>query len=212
MSQCTSTMVLMSAPPPSQWYGLDIETDTTINGLDARVAAIVAVAVSTAEEDFVLLGEELNILKDLEELISSLSPGVLITWNGNSFDMPFIAERAARAGVPLGLRFGPLEPTGWSRGRHHRPYTCSWGEHRHLDGYQLYRSDLGRQFKISCGLKSLSRMLGLEPVEVDRTQIHLLSDHDMQEYVASDARLARELVARRMPLAYESCDHFVPAR
>ena len=54
MSQCTSTMVLMSAPPPSQWYGLDIETDTTINGLDARVAAIVAVAVSTAEEDFVL--------------------------------------------------------------------------------------------------------------------------------------------------------------
>ena len=112
MSQCTSTMVLMSAPPPSQWYGLDIETDTTINGLDARVAAIVAVAVSTAEEDFVLLGEELNILKDLEELISSLSPGVLITWNGNSFDMPFIAERAARAEVPLGLRFGPLAMRG----------------------------------------------------------------------------------------------------
>ena len=199
------------APPPAQWYGPDIETDTTINGLDATVAAIVAVAVSTAEEDFVLLGKELQILRDLEELIASLTPGVLITWNGNYFDLPFISERAARCGVPLGLRFGAGEPSRWSREHHNRPYTSSWGDHRHLDGYQLYRADLGRQFKISCGLKPLSRMLGLAPVEVDRTQIHLLTDQEMREYVASDARLARELVARRMPLAYASCDLFVPA-
>ena len=76
----------MITPPPSRWYGLDIETDTTLDGLDATVAAIVAVAVSTADEDFVLQGEELQILTDLEELVSSLAPGVLITWNGNYFD------------------------------------------------------------------------------------------------------------------------------
>jgi hypothetical protein len=49
-------------------------------------------------------------------------------------------------------------------------------------------------------------MLGLAPVEVDRTQIHLLSEQEMHEYVASDARLARELVGRRMPVAFASCD------
>lgn len=196
----------MITPPPSRWYGLDIETDTTVNGLDATVAAIVAVAVSTAEEDFVLQGEEVQILTDLEELISSLAPGVLITWNGNYFDLPFIAERAARRGVEMSLQFGPAESSRWPAARHPRPYACSWGEHRHLDGYQLYRADLGRQFKISCGLKPLSRMLGLSPVEVDRTQIHHLSEQEMHEYVASDARLARELVARRMPLAFAHCD------
>jgi uncharacterized protein YprB with RNaseH-like and TPR domain len=196
----------MITPPPSRWYGLDIETDTTVDGLDATVAAIVAVAVSTADEDFVLQGEELQILTDLEELVSSLAPGVLITWNGNYFDLPFIAERAARGEVALGLRFGPGESSRWPAAKHPRPYSCSWGEHRHLDGYQLYRADLGRQFKISCGLKALSRMLGLAPVEVDRTQIHLLSEQEMHEYVASDARLARELVGRRMPVAFASCD------
>jgi uncharacterized protein YprB with RNaseH-like and TPR domain len=196
----------MITPPPSRWYGLDIETDTTLDGLDATVAAIVAVAVSTADEDFVLQGEELQILTDLEELVSSLAPGVLITWNGNYFDLPFIAERAARGEVALGLRFGPGESSRWPAAKHTRPYSCSWGEHRHLDGYQLYRADLGRQFRISCGLKALSRMLGLAPVEVDRTQIHLLSEQEMHEYVASDARLARELVGRRMPVAFASCD------
>lgn len=199
-------MEAMSTPPPSRWYGLDIETDTTVNGLDPTVAAIVAVAVSTSEEDFVLQGEELHILRELEHLISSLAAGVLITWNGNNFDLPFIAERARRTGIQLGLRFGPNEPTQWTRTPHARPYTCSWGQHRHLDGLQLYRADLGRMFKLSCGLKPLSRLLGFEPVEVDRRNIHLLSEQEMHEYVASDARLARELVGRRMPVAFANCD------
>jgi len=171
----------------------------------------VAVAVSTAEQDFVLQGEELQILTELELLIYSLAPGVLITWNGNNFDLPFIAERARRTGIQLGLRFGPAEPTRWTRTPHARPYSCSWGRHRHLDGYQLYRADVARLFKISCGLKSLSRLLGFEPVEVDRKKIHLLSEQEMHDYVASDARLARELVGLRMPVAYANCDLFEPA-
>ena len=66
--------------------------------------------------------------------------------------------------------------------------------------------DLGRSLGLSCGLKSLSRLAGLTPVEVDRSQIHLLDEAQVRSYVASDARLAREMVDRRMPLAYGAVD------
>jgi len=45
---------------------------------------------------------------------------------------------------------------------------------------------------------------------VDRAQIHRLSAEDLHEYVASDARLARELVVRRLPAAARFADPFVP--
>ena len=50
---------------------------------------------------------------------------------------------------------------------------------------------------MSCGLKSLARLVGLPLVEVDRSAIHLLSEAERRAYVASDAMLARVLVERR---------------
>ena len=196
------------APPPHRRYGLDIETDTSLDGLDATRAAIVAVAVSTTRGDQVLLGDETDILRRLDALLAALEPGVIITWNGTHFDLPFIATRAALLHVSTGLRLG--EPVLWPPPRRPGPYACSWGRHRHLDGYRLYRDDFGRTLHVSCGLKPLSRLAGLAPVEVDRSQIHRLSDEQMREYVASDARLARQLVDRRMPVAYASADRAVP--
>ena len=56
----------------------------------------------------------------------------------------------------------------------------------------------------------MAKLVGLEPVEVDREQIHQLSAQDLHEYVASDARLARELVVRRLPAAARFADPVVP--
>jgi DNA polymerase family B, exonuclease domain len=197
---------VVAIPPPSRRYGLDIETDTTLDGLDATRAAILAVAVSTVDGDEVLMGDERDVLRRLDELLASLAPGLLVTWNGTFFDLPFIAERAALLGLDLGLRLGGERCVEWPPERRPGPYRCNWWQHRHLDGYRLYRDDLGRAFGLSCGLKPLSRLVGLVPVEVDRTAMHLLSDQQMREYVASDARLARQLVDRRMPLAFASAD------
>ncbi len=180
-------------------YGLDIETDTTTDGLDPSRSAVVAVAIAGPGADEVLdLGDpttagpvtpadEAALLRRLDDRLRDLAPGVLVTWNGRGFDLPFLRARADRLGVPIGLTTD--DRTGES----------SWFDHRHLDGLRPYRADVGRTFGLSCGLKALARLVGERPVEVDRERIHELGRRELHDYVLSDARLARSLVARRWP-------------
>lgn len=202
--QLVTSSALPTSPP---CYGLDIETDTTIDGLDPRRSTILAVAIATESGDEVFMGGEDQILSRTDEFLAGLPPGLLVTWNGSSFDMPFISDRAECLGVELGLHsewrhLAPPHDGASSAGYH----VCRWGLHRHLDGYRLYRADVARLLGVSCGLKPLSKMLGLTPVEVDRTRIHELDAAEMRSYVASDARLAREIVLRRMPAAASNVD------
>ena len=44
-------------------YGLDIETDTTVDGLDSEVAPVVTVALSLDDYDEVFSGDEPSILR-----------------------------------------------------------------------------------------------------------------------------------------------------
>lgn len=165
------------------------------------MAAIVAIAVSGPGTEVVLDGpDEPSMLTELDAMLADLGPGVLVTWNGAGFDLPFIATRAAALGVSLGLRIR----YDASIPGHHDPLPGhpsrvrgSWHALGHIDGYQAYRSDVGRVLPVSCGLKSLARLVGLPLVEVDRSAIHRLSAAERRAYVASDATLARALVARR---------------
>ena len=189
-------------------YGLDIETDTTVDGLDPRVSKIVAVALSTGNDEL-FEGPEDELLGALDERLAELPPGVLATWNGSAFDLPFIADRAARWRMRLGLQL-VADP----RIRHrHDPlpghdhcYRAAWFGHSHLDAYRLYRDDVGPALRISCSLKSIARFVGLAPVEVDRARIHDLSREALHAYAASDARLARVLAERRWATAQRRVD------
>ncbi|MEM9464398.1 MAG: 3'-5' exonuclease [Actinomycetota bacterium] len=185
---------------PLPLVGLDIETDTTVDGLDPSRSEIVALALSGEGFELVFDGDEATLLAAADLALADLTASVLVTWNGAGFDLPFIARRAARLGLDLGLslEFDPSIP-----GRHvplpGEPARVRgrWHHHRHLDGYQVFRSDVGQTLPVSCGLKPLARFVGLPIVEVDRTRIHELSAADRRAYVASDARLARALVERR---------------
>ncbi len=194
-------------------YGLDIETDTTIDGLDPGVARVVTVALSCPHHDEVFSGPEVALLRDLDERLSQLAPGVLATWNGATFDLPFLSDRAGRLGVPLGLRL-VADPDIALRHPplpgHRGGYRGAWHGHRHLDAYRLYRNDVGPSLRVSCSLKSIARLVGLAPVEVDRTRIHDLSREVLHAYASSDARLARVLAERRWSTASRAVDR-VPA-
>ncbi|HEY6698986.1 MAG TPA: 3'-5' exonuclease [Acidimicrobiales bacterium] len=186
--------------PRGPVYGLDIETDTSLNGLDPAVGGIVTVALSSADGDDVFDRPEVEMLAAVDAHLAGLTPGVLTTWNGAFFDLPFLADRAAHHGVALGLRL-TLDPRIPSRRDplpgHRGAYRACWHGHRHLDAYQLYRSDVGPTLGISCSLKAIARLVGLTPVEVDRARIHDLAPDALAAYVASDARLARLLAERR---------------
>ena len=190
-------------------YGLDIETDTAVDGLDPATSRIVAVAVSTPDGDEVYDGDEASLLLRVDDALAGLAPGILATWNGSNFDLPFMARRAERVGVALGLslRLDPSivlrrEPLAGESGA----YRASWHRHSHLDGYRLYRSDVGRLLGLSCGLKPMAMLAGLAPVEVERSCLHLLEPSEVRAYVASDARVTRQLVLRRMPTAAAFAD------
>jgi DNA polymerase elongation subunit (family B) len=190
-------------------YGLDIETDTTENGLDPRVAAVVTVALAGAGFEEVFTGPEAELLADVDARMAQLEPGVIATWNGAAFDLPFLADRAALHALPIGLRLEHDPAITMRRAPlpgHRGAYRASWFDHGHLDAYRLYRGDVGPALRISCSLKSIARFVGLAPVEVDRTKIHDLSNEALHAYAASDARLARILTERRWGTASRFID------
>jgi uncharacterized protein YprB with RNaseH-like and TPR domain len=190
-------------------YGLDIETDTTVDGLDPTVARIVTVALASPGFEETFVGPEYEILAEVDQRLAELEPGVIATWNGAAFDLPFIADRAWLYEMQLGLQLA-LDPT---IPMHHAPlpghrgaYRARWHEHDHIDAYRLYRGDVGSALRISCSLKSIARFVGLAPVEEDRTRIHDLSQEALHAYAASDARLARILTERRWATAARFVD------
>jgi hypothetical protein len=182
-------------------YGLDIETDTTVDGLDPAHSRVVAVAVAGAGREvgvFTGDGDERRLLRQLDRWLRGARPGVITTWNGAGFDLPFLADRAAALGVTLGLEL-TADPAIDLRhpplAGHVAPYRARWHRHLHLDACCLYRAVLGGDR--SFALKPLARELGLHPVEVDTARIHELAAADLHAYVASDASLARDLAARQ---------------
>jgi hypothetical protein len=211
---------LLRPPPPAQRclhrsgapavYGFDIETDTSDDGLDPSRSRIVAAAVAAPGAEVVFADDdEAELLDRLDWHLASLEPGVLATWNGAAFDLPFVADRARRHGVELGLRLR-VDPT---IARRHPPlsghagaYRASWHSHAHLDAYQVFRADVAPALGVSGSLKSVARLCGLAPVELDAARLHRCSPVEVRAYVSSDARCARELARRRWSTARLAVD------
>ena len=160
-------------------YGLDIETDTSENGLDPSVSSVLTVALASEGYEETFTGPEPDLLVDLDDRLARLDPGVIATWNGGAFDLPFLADRAALYGMRLGLTLqadasisvhSPLPG-------HEGAYRASWYRHSHLDAYRVYGG-----------------------------QAQDLSNEALHAYPASDARLARILAERRWPSAMRCID------
>jgi hypothetical protein len=180
-------------------YGLDIETDTSIDGLDPSVAPIVAVSVATDEETVTFTGPEKELLRSVDRHLRGLPRGVLVTWNGSGFDLPFLHDRAQIRRVKLGLHLTP-DPTLPRKHEHTplvghaAPYRATWHRHGHLDACCLYRTLLPEG--TSCALKPVAREVGFTVIEEDRERLHELEAGALVRYAASDAELARLLAAR----------------
>ena len=181
-------------------YGLDIETDTSTDGLDPGVGAIVAVAVSTGGAgDSVITGSEPAILRLLDDTLAELEPGILVTWNGAAFDLPYLAARARQHDIDLGLELH-WDPRASRPGRKPLPghigsYAARWSDHAHLDAYRAWRANTADPEE-SCALKSVARREGLDPVELDRSAIHHVALPELRRYASSDAAAARVLAER----------------
>lgn len=183
---------------------LDIETDTSdgVNGLDPTSSRVVAVALAFNDRVPVVFddADEATLLRRLDEALR-VRTGLLMTWNGAGFDIPFLVARAAALGVDLScvIRRDPAlpvkydPPPGLGCAVHAR-----WAELDHVDVSHLYRLRAAA-VGVAWSLKPVARHMGLQPVEVDRTAIHELTATELHDYVVSDAVITLELARRLAP-------------
>lgn len=218
-------------------YALDIETSTepvigpegesAYNpGLDPLLGYVTEAVVATGdpETERVFSGgcreDEVAILRGLDQhlaggLGADLPAGLIATWGGANFDLPFLHTRAlltmpygnpARdplAAYPLRLvhtdfmapKYKPIRGHGpdWpgldGALGHSGSYTGFWraadGEHTHLDVAPLFKP-FAEKYGIKWGLKPVCEALGHPMISVDREQMHLLSAEERRAYVMSD--------------------------
>jgi hypothetical protein len=191
-------------------YGIDIEIDTRSGRLDPAVAPVRTVALCGRSFDEIFTGDEAALLRDLDHRLRSLAPGVLATWNGGVFDLPFLADRAALVGVELGLQL----QLDRRLTLHRRPlpghpgaYRGAWGAHGHLDTFRLYGQSGPSPWT---SLRTIGRLLGLNAPGGPADRTHDLLSEAFNAHAASDARLARVLAERRWSAAHRLVDRLEP--
>lgn len=207
-------------------YGLDIETghqDTgplgasspcghqsasptgEVPAVDPRHTVVVRVVLSTTAREWSFEGEEPALLGALDATLAELEPGIVATWNGSAFDLPFLADRAGIRGVHLGLRLA-ADPRRRLRGEvlpgHRHPYRAAWYDHQHLDAARLYRAGRRPLIEVdellrAVGLPAWGRgSRGTGPADAPGAEL----THDaLHAFAANDARLVRSLVESRLP-------------
>lgn len=188
-------------------YGLDIETDNSQDGLDPAVASVRAVALSGHTFDELFVGDEATLLRALDARLGALAPGVVATWNGSAFDLPFLADRARILGVDLGLKLRLDRRLTLHRAPlpgHAGAYRAGWHDHGHLDTYRIYGTAPTAAQRLS--LRSLGRFVGIGGQAVATHRTHNLSNEALHACAPSDARLARVLAERRWPAAARMID------
>lgn len=191
----------------AQIYGLDIETDVSTDGLDPAVASVRAIALSGRTFDDLFVGDEADLLRQLDDRLGALPLGVIATWNGSAFDLPFLADRARILGVELGLRLRLDRGLTLHRAPlpgHAGAYRASWYDHGHLDTFRIYGAPATAAQRLS--LRSIGRLVGIGAPSTARTRTHDLGNEALHACAPSDARLARVLAERRWPAAARMID------
>lgn len=194
---------------------LDIET----LGLDPGEpeAEVIMVALRQGDQEDVLVQEttEADLLQRLVEAIQRLDPDVIEGHNIFQFDLPYLIERARRAGVVLGIGRDASPPTvaqfrsNFRVGPVSLPYTSIHVRGRHVvDTYQqIQRWDVQGRLS-SYGLKSIMRELGLERddrVHVEGQQIANMwragerSRDQLARYALDDVRDVERLADITLP-------------
>lgn len=172
-----------------QIYALDIETDNSINGLDPRVSFVRSVAVYGENSTFLSAAQtpdtEGALLAGLAEHLDKLEPGVVVTWNGAAFDIPFICDRYTP--FPATLVPDPsLVPKYDPLPGHQGAYRIIFARHHHLDIAYHYK-DEALASGLRWSLKPIAHHHGIEAIEIDAAEAWRLSVCELLTYNLSDA-------------------------
>jgi hypothetical protein len=192
------SMRLKSCDLPENVLTYDIETDTTFGfGLRPRLSQVTEIALSNKTHSFVISGDEKFILTKFAELLNSQEPGtVLAGWNNRIFDNVALQTRAEFHGIHgwngvlvEACNYTLFEPVSHDG----RPYELQWvtssGEVlRDADVLQEKALIAGTYSNTArVGLKDFVKSLGVQPIVLDRQDLHLYDVEDRENYAISDS-------------------------
>lgn len=158
---------------------LDIET----TGLDPALpdAAVTEVAMMGDGWTGVIAGDERTILARLATRLH-LMTGTIVTWNGSGFDWPYLMHRASVHGIAL-----PVHVTGERAGKYQPGVQVAGRRWLHADVFTPWAAMM-RGLDLPAGLKPVARLMGLDPIELDRERMGDYSADERAAYALSDVR------------------------
>lgn len=180
-------------------YALDIET-TGLSWSTDRITsvAIYGDGVALVVED----ANEARLICQVRDFLANLEPGVIVTWNGATFDWPFLAGRSTVAKLSDWLHLSRNEAivpkyapqVGYDRVGYdgHPPSRDPSQAHRHCDVAYAWQ-DRVEASGCSWGLKAVARSVGLRVIEVDRAHMDELTPAERCAYNLSDVYATFEL-------------------
>ena len=175
---------------------LELSLDIETTGLDPQEDEVLLVGFGWPENKSLIYDDwsESAMLVNVANLISSLPQDTVIySWNGASFDYPFLYDRMKLLGIndcaPA------LEPTGKLSKYNKVIYDVTWGDVKHVDIAPAWKSYADR-WGIKHSLKAVGRhrldypVLEMdfdnrEPVDIPMTEF--------VPYLESDLRVTRDL-------------------
>lgn len=205
-------------------YGFDIETDTAADqidpnipaGLDHRAATVTSAAIwCLATGDGIVFGEALTVganrlekldaerrlLNELVTYVQVMPAGIIATWNGANFDLPWVRHRLnlhqLNGGpdlVAASDRAPKYEPLP---GEHRTGYRARWAAHDHVDVAFAYRQ-FAVDHDVRHSLKPVATAACIEVIEEDASSTHLLGTLELATYNLSDARATAKLAGRHL--------------
>ena len=161
----------------------------------------------TGAKDVKIFANEKEMLGAIMADLRAMKLDVLVTYNGDSFDLPYIKERCARLGVGCDFGFGSVNIR--NRGLYHE---ASLKGTQHLDAYQLtkFMGRIGAVSLIKFDLETVSEKLFAKPKEkVQAHEINELWDRGeidrVVEYNREDGEVTVKLCTEFLPLQLELC-------
>lgn len=169
-------------------------------GLDPRVAEVITASAVGSDGSVFVVDSLKNEKAVIESLLTQLScVNQLVGWNTTFFDVPFLRERSLKFYNNSSVYFtstSTYEPKyGFSEWHDNarRWNSVDINGINVVDIAPLFK-DVAASFGVKHSLRPVAEALGLNPVNVDASEVHLLTPEERMKYCVSDSETVVNLM------------------
>lgn len=153
---------------------------------------------------------EKEMIKSFKEIVVEKSPDVIITYNGDLFDFPYIKERARNFSIKLEIGAGKTEPKIVRKGTEN---AAKLKGVQHVDAYQIVRllSVIGSINPIKYDLETVHESIfkesktKLSPQQINEYWETGKNAENLVEYNKEDSESVLRITKEFLPLYLELC-------